>query len=123
MQDLQALFAESILSAITAVKDAKGMTDIALIEALADRGAFSDDNSPQSVERIKKAKRNLYYDWRVGKSKSFLKLLEPIAEILETEVSLLAPPVLSREERILLEKYRALPQEKQRELLSAFPES
>lgn len=90
MLDLQALFAQTVLSNITAAKNAKNMTDIALINALADRGAFSDDISGEALEKIKESKRNLYNDWRSGKSKSFLKLIEEIAEILETDVWTLA---------------------------------
>ena len=86
MLDLQALFAEMVLANITAAKNAKNMTDIALINALAERGAFSNDVDEDALEKTKESKRNLYNDWRSGKSKSYLKLIETIAQILETDV-------------------------------------
>ncbi len=90
MLDLQTLFAETVLYNITAAKNAKKMTDIALINELAERGAFSDCKDGETLNKIKESKRNLYNDWRCGKSKSFLKLIEMIAEILETDVWTLA---------------------------------
>lgn len=87
MLDLQKLFAEQVLAKITAAKEQKGMTDIALIGALADKGLFAPDITSENVKDSKH--RNLYNDWRNGKSKSYLKMIEEIAEILETTVEAL----------------------------------
>ena len=89
MLDLQKLFAEKVLANITATKDQRGMTDIALIDALVEMGAFTDGNRPENLEKVKEAKRNMYNDWRSGKSKSYLKIIEEIAEILNTTVEAL----------------------------------
>lgn len=87
MLDLQKLFAEQVLAKITAAKEQKGMTDIALIGALADKGLFTPDITSENVKDSKH--RNLYNDWRNGKSKSYLKMIEEIAEILETTIEAL----------------------------------
>lgn len=87
MLDLQKLFAEQVFAKITAAKDQKGMTDIALIGALADKGVFSADITSENVKDSKH--RNLYNDWRNGKSKSYLKMIEELAEILDTTVEAL----------------------------------
>lgn len=89
MLDLQKLFAEKVLVNITAAKDRIGMTDIALIDALVEKGAFSDGNPPENPEKLKESKRNMYNDWRSGKSKVYLKMIEEIAEILGTTVEAL----------------------------------
>ncbi len=75
------------------------MTDIALINELAERGAFSNCKDSETLDKIKESKRNLYNDWRCGKSKSFLKLIEMIADILETDVWTLAGFTSPREQQ------------------------
>ena len=65
----------------------RSMTDIALIGALADKGVFSADITSENVKDSKH--RNLYNDWRNGKSKSYLKMIEELAEILDTTVEAL----------------------------------
>ncbi len=132
--DLQTLFAETVLSNITAAKNAKNMTDIALINELAERGAFSDNKNSEALNKIKESKRNLYNDWRCGKSKSFLKLIEVIAEILETDVWTLAgfatpheqkrdpiaktqPGPFTQQEKEIIAVYRKLDLESQTQFL------
>lgn len=136
MLDLQALFAERVLANVTSAKDAKNMTDIALINALAERGVFSEDTSAENIERIKENKRNLYNDWRSGKSKTFLKYIEAIADILDTDVLTLSgletkkspPPAPKRPEKLteqeeeIISAYRSLDLEGQTRFLRCLVE-
>ena len=92
MLDLQKLFAEKVLANIIAVKEQQGITDIALIDALIERGAFSGekpDKKAKTPEEWRESKRSQFNDWRNGKSKSYLKMIEEIAEILNTTVEAL----------------------------------
>ncbi len=126
--DLLAIFSQNVLCNITTIKNSQKMTDIALIEKLADKGAFGKAKDDEELTKIKAARRNLYNDWRSGKSKSYLKMIELIADILNVSVESLCvfelkpekPLPRANEQSILPKTYDIKLTEQEMQIISCF---
>lgn len=98
MIDLEKIFAEKVFENIEKARKEKGYDAIEIVNRLIDMGVFSKgkDLSPDEIKELKNNKRNLYGDWKVGKSKSYMKFVEEISEILDTTIEKLSDVTIIR---------------------------
>lgn len=85
MANLEKIFAEKVFANIDKARISKGLDAIDIVNQLIDMGVFGDNHGCNN-EEIKNNKRNLYNDWKSGKSKSYMKFIEEIADILSTSI-------------------------------------
>lgn len=85
MLNLEKIFAEKVFANIEKARISKGLDAIDVVNHLIDMGVFGDNNGCKN-EEIRNSKRNLYNDWKSGKSKSYMKFIEEIAKILSTSI-------------------------------------
>ena len=99
MIDLEKLFAEKVLFNIENARVKKGLDAVEIVNKLIEMGVFSKNGSAITAEEIaelKKNKRNLYNDWRSGKSRSYMRLVDEIAKILDTTLEDLSNMTIAR---------------------------
>lgn len=98
MIDLEKIFADKVFANIEKARKEKGYDAIEIVNKLIDMGVFSKGKtlSPNEIKELKNNKRNLYGDWKAGKSKSYMKFVEEISEILNTTIEKLSDVTIIR---------------------------